>query len=73
MSSMPIRLPLTTLVDDRIWSLYGVDYQTADGKFSTYIYAISFEHAAAIVEELKQTATLGGQIIDDVHNQGGTK
>lgn len=31
-------------------------------EFSTYIYALSFEHAELLIEELRQTARLGGQI-----------
>lgn len=55
-------MPMTTVVNGRTWRLFGLDYSTADGEFGTYIYALSFEHAAAIVEELKQTARLGGQL-----------
>lgn len=62
MNTSPIQMPVTTVVDGRTWRLFGLDYTTADGEFSTYIYALSFEHAAAIVEELKQTARLGGQL-----------
>lgn len=58
----PIQMPLTTVVDGRKWNLFEVEFSTADGEFGTYIYALSFEHAAAIVEELKQTARLGGQL-----------
>ncbi len=58
----PIQLPLTTVVDGRTWGLFGVDFKTADGTFSTYIYALSFEHASHIVEELRATATLGGKL-----------
>ena len=61
MNARPIQMPITTVVNGRTWRLFGVDYSTADGEFGTYIYALSFEHAAAIVEELKQTARLGGQ------------
>jgi hypothetical protein len=62
MNTTPIQMPLTTVVNGRTWRLFGVDFTTADGEFGTYIYALSFEHAAAIVEELKQTARLGGQL-----------
>jgi hypothetical protein len=62
MSAGTVQMPLTTVVNGRTWRLFGVDFSTADGEFSTYIYALSFEHAAAIVEELKQTARLGGQL-----------
>lgn len=57
-----VKMPATNVVDGGTWKLYGVDYTTADGEFSTYVYAISFEHASAIVDELKQTARLGGEI-----------
>lgn len=53
--------PLTVVVDGRTWSLFHADYQTPDGKFSFYFYAISAEHAAAILQDIKATATLGGQ------------
>lgn len=62
MNENPIPLPLTTVVGGRTWRLFDVLYTTADGEFSTYIYALSFEHAALLVEELRQTARLGGQI-----------
>lgn len=62
MNENPIPMPLTTVVDGRTWRLFDVLYTTADGEFSTYIYALSFEHAALLVEELRQTARLGGQI-----------
>lgn len=62
MNENPIPLPLTTVVDGRTWRLFDVLYTSADGEFSAYIYALSFEHAALMVEELKQTARLGGQI-----------
>lgn len=50
-------------VNGRTWLLYSLDYKTADGSFGTYFYAISDEHAAAIVQEIRETATLGGQIV----------
>ena len=62
MSGSTISLPASTVVDGRTWRLYAVDFTTAEGEFSTYLYALSFEHAAAILEELRQTARLGGQI-----------
>jgi hypothetical protein len=58
----PVQLPITAVVNGRTWRLFGVDFTTADGEFVTYIYALSFEHATAIVEELKQTARLGASL-----------
>lgn len=60
--SRPVTLPLNTFVDGRQWNLFTVAYDTADGQFETYIYAISWEHAVALVEELKETATVSGQL-----------
>lgn len=45
------------------WKLFSVEFQTLDGKFSTYIYAIDAEHASYRLEELKATAVLGGEVI----------
>lgn len=58
-----VTLPTTTIEQGRTWKLYTFDYETADGKFCGYLYAISMEHAAALLEELKQTATLCGEMI----------
>ena len=55
-------LETCVIVNGKEWRLYSVDYQTCEGTFSTYIYAVSFEHAAAIVEEMKETAKLSGCI-----------
>lgn len=58
-----IQMPLSVPVDGRTWRLFSVEFDTADGKFSTYIYALSDEHAAAIVAELRQTARCGGAVV----------
>jgi hypothetical protein len=55
-SRKPIPLQLDTVVNGRKWLLYSFDFTTSDGEFSTYFYAISDEHAAHILEELKATA-----------------
>lgn len=58
-----IQMPLSVPVDGRTWRLFSVEFDTADGKFSTYIYALSDEHAAAMVVELRQTARCGGAVV----------
>ena len=58
-----IQMPLSVTVDGRTWRLFSVEFDTADGKFSTYIYALSDEHAAAMVAELRQTARCGGAVV----------
>ncbi len=55
-------MKLTVHQAGRDWHLYDIQYDTADGKFSFSIYALSMEHAAAMVEEIKTTARLVGRI-----------
>lgn len=71
MKTSPIALPLTTEVNGRTWRLFDVEWSGADGKFAFYIYAISAEHAGHIVDEIKETAKLGGEILG--HTQGPTR
>lgn len=59
----PIEMKLSVFIDDRQWDLYGVEFDTADGKFETYIYALSYEHAVACCAELRETARISGQIV----------
>lgn len=59
-----IQQPPFVFVDGRKWNLYSADYTTPDGRFSIYFYAISVEHAVAILADIKETAVLSGQVID---------
>lgn len=54
--------PLTTKVNGRTWSLFSAHYKSSDGVFCFYFYAIDFEHASYMLEELKSTATLDGKV-----------
>ncbi len=56
----------TVNVNGREWQLFAVDYDTADGKFTFYIYALSYEHALMMLDELKATARIGGQVCEFV-------
>ena len=62
--SNPVVMEVTTRVKGRTWSLFTFEYDTPDGKFSGYFYAISIEHAAELLDEMKQTAKLVGQMLD---------
>jgi hypothetical protein len=53
---------LRAVVDGREWRTYTCSYDTADGKFAFTIMAISMEHAAAMLEELRATAKLDGEL-----------
>ena len=57
-------LELTCEVNGTQWYLFGFSYQTPDGKFTGYLHATSPEHASYMLEELKATAVLDGQIIE---------
>lgn len=50
-------------VDGATWHKHEVLFTTAEGTFSTYIYAVSDEHAVAIIEELRATARWNGRIV----------
>lgn len=58
-----INLPMSVTFKGRRWNLFTYDYKTPDGTFSGYLYAISAEHAAALLSELKETAELKGQMV----------
>lgn len=64
-----VELETSVVVDGRTWRLFGIEYTTADGVFTTYIHALSFEHAAALLHELRDTAKLIGEI----HGVAGVK
>lgn len=66
---MPIILKQTVVEQGRIWALFPVDFTTAEGTFSVYLYAINREHAAAILEELKETAVLRDGDLIGVRNE----
>lgn len=57
-----VTLQLTTVVGGKTWRLFGVEFDTADGKFSTYIYALSHEHAEMVCLELRESARVLGSL-----------
>lgn len=57
-----ITLSPTVTVNGITWHLFSINFDTADGAFSTYLYAIDHGHAALRLEELKESARIGGQI-----------
>lgn len=54
--------PLQAVVDGRMWRTFACSYDTPDGKFGFTIMAISMEHAAAMLADLKETAKLDGEL-----------
>lgn len=59
-----VELPLTCEVNGRVWNLFTFDYETPDGQFCGYLHAVSHEHAAALLADMKETAELKGQVIE---------
>jgi len=56
-------LQLAVEVEGKSWRLYTYDFQTPDGLFVGYLYAISAEHAVALIEDMKESAVYSGEII----------
>lgn len=59
---MSLSLDLSPVVAGITWHLYPIEFNTVDGRFSAYFYAISDEHAQALLDDLKSTATVGSPI-----------
>lgn len=50
--------------DGKDWYPFQVNFSDADGRqFSFTIYAVNREHASYVVQEIRETATLGDQIV----------
>ena len=45
------------------WRPFAVEYQSDDRTFGVVIYALSIEHARLVLDDLKETATVSGEII----------
>lgn len=59
---MSLSLDLKPVVAGITWRLYPIEFNTVDGKFSAYFYAISDEHAQALLDDLKGNAVVGQPI-----------
>lgn len=59
-----MRAPKPVVMGGVLWKPYSVNHIDADGKkFSFYIFAISREHAACVVDDIRETAWLGDEIV----------
>lgn len=59
-----MKAPEPVVIDGVLWKPYSVNHIDADGKkFSFYIFAISREHAACVVDDIRETAWLGDEIV----------
>ena len=56
--------PKPVVIDGVLWKPYSVNHIDADGKkFSFYNFAISREHAACVVDDIRETAWLGDEVV----------
>ena len=58
-----VTLPLRTVVDGKTWHLYSYEYQSPDGVFRGFLHALSMEHAAALIGDMKDSAELSGKMV----------
>lgn len=58
-----VELPLACEVGGKVWKLFTYEFQTPDGVFTGYFHALSVEHAAYMLTELRETAVLKGEMI----------
>ncbi|AXC33137.1 MULTISPECIES: hypothetical protein [Enterobacter] len=50
--------------EGNIWYPFQVNFTDVDGRpFSFIIHAVSPEHASYVVQEIRETATLGDQLV----------
>lgn len=64
MGKKSVSLEISCEVHGRRWDLYSFSYETIDGRFSGYLHALSPEHASYMLDEMKQTAKIDGQILE---------
>ena len=57
-----ITLPMRTVVGGKTWHLYTYEYQSPDGVFRGFLHALSMEHAAALMCDMKDSAVLLGKM-----------
>lgn len=66
MNNKSVQLDMSCTVNGRVWKLFTFEYKTQDGIFCGYLYALDFEHASYLLEELKVNAELKGEMISSL-------
>ncbi len=54
---------MSVVENGMIWHEFSVEFETLEGLFSFSIFALSAEHASYMLEELKETAHVSGQVV----------
>lgn len=58
-----LELPLSATINGTEWRLYSIEFDTCDGLFSSFLYAVSDEHAGVILEDLKSTGRVAYALV----------
>lgn len=66
-----MRPPATAVVDGRRWQEFVCEYDSPDGTFGFSIMAVSHDHAAAMLCDLKASARLLGECGGTVEADNG--
>lgn len=45
----------TTDDQGRVWSLHAIEFDSDEGQRTMYVHALSIEHAAALLQDLRQS------------------
>lgn len=61
---MNVPHPTHVTVGGKQWYLFSAQYETPDGTYDFYFYAISFYHASIVLSDIKDTAKLTGQVCE---------
>lgn len=58
-----IPLPLQHIdASGRMWHPYSVEFDSPDGTYSVYLYAISWEHANLQLDALREAGRVTGEV-----------
>jgi hypothetical protein len=49
--------------EGKVWKPYLMGYETENAKFISIFYAISKEHAALVIQDIKDSAILVGEVV----------
>lgn len=63
MNEKNITKPLRCTVDGREWRLFTASYKADNGAYALEFYAISMEHAAMVVQDIRDSLTLDGELV----------
>jgi len=50
--------------EGNVWKPFVVGYETSEGPRLTFVYAISAEHAQLVIEDLRSSARLVGEVVE---------